>query len=537
MLSPLRHLTKPVKRKKAAKPAAKKRKPGKKDKAKIGSAASTTMATVPVADVQAAAEREKVEDVERDKDDDADRAQPTAELLWPADPFKDRFSLTVSRSAFDAWVRQPSPCCAAASVAGACNAVLGLKASTEADAALSHHEIAALMHGMLSEQVSKRHSAVCRLLGVPSLEPALNALRANLAAEGRSLGGRKELGCKPKEALERLRTICVERKAKEEGGGEATNEADLSLWTALLECLPEAAPAPAAAPSGAPAAAPAAEEADDDDDDDDSLLTVGGKGGGADNFGLRVRKELKQLLNKLTGCEQLGPSQPRLLTSMVGNWGIRGAIKELSEAAYSTSDDPRLARLQSHLLQHELTAAAATPPTDAAAIPPAEAAEGTGKENASAQSAEGVEAAAAACGDGTAAAATTTAAGGATAALIKGLATVKARTLMSLRVKGMPLPPIVLKSSDGEKEMADAWQALKLAFGKQDTALILHHKNHYALVFAMREWNEADGSAVREVLTARKGQRPTAWVPYAELHQLLARWAGYAVIEVSREVA
>ena len=55
-----------------------------------------------------------------------ERAQPTAELLWPNTPFVDRFTLAVSRHAFDGWAKQPSPCCAAASVAGACNAVLGL---------------------------------------------------------------------------------------------------------------------------------------------------------------------------------------------------------------------------------------------------------------------------------------------------------------------------------------------------------------------------------------------------------------------------
>ena len=102
-------------------------------------------------------------------------------------------------------------------MAGACNAVLGRKFLRSEDSPLSHLEIAALLHGMLSEQAAKRHASVARLLGVSSLEPAFDALRADLAAEGRSLGGRKELGCKPKEAFTRLRLICEERvRSREE---------------------------------------------------------------------------------------------------------------------------------------------------------------------------------------------------------------------------------------------------------------------------------------------------------------------------------
>jgi len=499
--------------------------------ATIGSAASTSMATVPT-DLAGAAEREKAEDGERDKDDDSARAQPTPDLLWPSDgAFKDRFALVASRAAFDAWVRQPSPCCAAASVAGACNAVLGIKATNDADGPLSHLEIAALLHGMLAEQVTKRHASVCRLLGVSSLEPALDALRTALAADGRLLGGRKELGCKPKEALELLRTICEERRQHIEGGLPADPET-APLWSALLECLPQ--------PASAPAGAPAAEEDEDEDEDEQGLITGAKSAAAPDSYGARVRKELKLLLSKLTGCEQLGPQQPRLLTSMVGNWGIRGAIKELSEGNYAALDDPRLARLQQlHTATADAPVATPDPPADAPegataianAVPAATEDRGTGedgngKENAQPADVPPVAAAPAAC-----VSLADAAVGG---SLATGLSSLRARTLMSLRVKGMPLPPIVLKPSDGEKEVTDAWQALKAAFGRADTALILHHKNHYALVFALREWCEDDGTEVRQILTARKGQRPTAWVGFGEIHALLARWAGYAVIEVSR---
>ena len=110
---------------------------------------------------------------------------------------------------FEGWALQPSPCCAAASVAGACNAVLGLV--YDDPVALTTHHVAGLLHSMLAEQAAKWQESAARLLGVPTIEPALAALRAELAAEGRSLGGRKEKACKAKDALERLGTICQRR--------------------------------------------------------------------------------------------------------------------------------------------------------------------------------------------------------------------------------------------------------------------------------------------------------------------------------------
>jgi hypothetical protein len=148
----------------------------------------------------------------KDRDDEAlGRVEPTLELLLPPDwasPAVDKFSFSFSRAVFDAWVVQPSPCCAAASVAGACNAALGFSGAAGAGA-LSHAHIAGILHGLLSDQMAKRQDTVERLLGGALLAPAIDALRAHLASEGRTLGGRKEAGCKPKEAMAKLRTLCA----------------------------------------------------------------------------------------------------------------------------------------------------------------------------------------------------------------------------------------------------------------------------------------------------------------------------------------
>lgn len=69
---------------------------------------------------------------------------------------------------------------------------------------------------------------------------------------------------------------------------------------------------------------------------------------------------------------------------------------------------------------------------------------------------------------------------------------------------------------------------------RPNEAVVFHLKNHYALVFACREWvQQGDGQCVRQLLTARKGQRPTAWMDFAEAREVMLGWEGYKMIAVS----
>ncbi|CAN0385312.1 unnamed protein product, partial [Ectocarpus sp. 12 AP-2014] len=99
----------------------------------------------------------------------------------------ERFSVSYSRALLKGWVKQGSPCCAAASLAGAWNALGGLPRGSHG--ALNSESVVRAMRTVVQGQVAAMIARFERLLG-GSLEPLLQVLDAELALEGKHLGGR-----------------------------------------------------------------------------------------------------------------------------------------------------------------------------------------------------------------------------------------------------------------------------------------------------------------------------------------------------------
>ena len=100
------------------------------------------------------------------------------------------------------------------------------------------------------------------------------------------------------------------------------------MWAALWEVLqPVRGPAlgevgPASSQAQAQGAAVEGEggpEGEEDEKEDEAAA--------GDGFGAKVRTELKALLSRLGGAEQLAAAQPRLCTFFVGNWGMHSAVE------------------------------------------------------------------------------------------------------------------------------------------------------------------------------------------------------------------
>jgi hypothetical protein len=110
----------------------------------------------------------------------------------------------------------------------------------------------------------------------------------------------------------------------------------------------------------------------------------------------------------------------------------------------------------------------------------------------------------------------------------------KARLFMGKKRYAKTKLEVVLSKKDESDDIQKQWEALKGAHGRPNTALVFHLKNHYALIFACREWIDADGHHIRQLLTARKGQRPTAWIAFEEARQTMLGWEGYKIVSITR---
>eukprot|EP00962_Isochrysis_galbana_P001788 scaffold462_cov89-Isochrysis_galbana.AAC.1 len=138
------------------------------------------------------------------------------------------FGLQYNAALLAGWVKQRSPACAAASLAGSWNALLGL--GRTADGALDQDDLLVVMRHNLQRTIDRRRDKLDRLLGA-RFAPIDAALRARVAREGRSFGGKAKSGdgVPPALCIRLLREVVAEALA----GG--------ALQAPLADILPETA--------------------------------------------------------------------------------------------------------------------------------------------------------------------------------------------------------------------------------------------------------------------------------------------------------
>ena len=191
----------------------------------------------------------EVEAIEADTEDPEDIPDLNA-LLLPSGALPldvERFSVSYSAALLAGWVKQGSPCCAAASVAGAWNALGGR--ARGAPGALNSDLVLSVMRAVVEEQVAGMVARFERLLQ-GSLEPLLRALATELALEGKHLGGKgpKSTVANGPHLLRLTRSITS--RERERAGHSATFDL---LWDLYEEERKEAAEAAAAATAAAAA--------------------------------------------------------------------------------------------------------------------------------------------------------------------------------------------------------------------------------------------------------------------------------------------
>ena len=78
-----------------------------------------------------------------------------------------------------------------------------------------------------------------------------------------------------------------------------------------------------------------------------------------------------------------------------------------------------------------------------------------------------------------------------------GLMDLRCSMFMGKRVRGSKVR-CPLSSMDREEDIYMQWLQLRAMFTRNDTILLSHHKNHYALIYAIREWTETTADTPRE---------------------------------------
>jgi hypothetical protein len=137
-----------------------------------------------------------------------------------------------------------------------------------------------------------------------------------------------------------------------------------------------------------------------------------------------------------------------------------------------------------------------------------------------------------------------------------------------------------ISRDDDAAAVESQWAHLRAAFLRPNACVVFHLQNHYALVFALREWEEGRAEAaaapatveaaeveaaeamddpvkctlseassnrresstgklvawrrVRQLLTSRRGQRPSAWVDFEEARQTMLGWDGYKMMLIAQ---
>lgn len=271
------------------------------------------------------------------------------------------FGMQYNKRLFNGWVKQPSPCCAAASVAGAWNSLSNLHRSDHN--AVQHNNVLDLYREMFKSLIESKQASFERKLASP-IGSFLEVLKYQLGLLGKEIGGKKGFGASKKVVMVIIKQLVKEFCENNKDLPEQPDANDMRQKTAvesfkdllaeegfIVQNELEAIDTELAAVKGESAAAPAKESTGDSDYENDTSSEDEGAAGGGDVVTVAVKgaskksaslkkaakdgqwdwkKDLMDLLKNMAGLAKL--NRAKSSTAAIGNWGVMDVTARLSEA-------------------------------------------------------------------------------------------------------------------------------------------------------------------------------------------------------------
>ena len=465
---------------------------------------------------------------------DSEQIPDLYSYLLPSEEIKNdirSFGLYFDKNVFEGWVKQPSACCAAASVAGGWNVLANLSRTERKNGALHHEDVLDVYREIFLEIIKKRQASFERMSGTRFM-PLLGLIEEELRKLGKVIGGKKADGANKSMVVKVLRTLAIEHRAKQmqersdiiketemeaktdfdtrsnngvKVQGEQTSESDTPMFPPIptafqlqplepIDAITELFLADGDSLTETPV------DATDAVAVDTSVVylsvSTSDSNANVDN-GVREPKKWDEMV------EEDDSSEEEVDTVLVGATGKSSkGTKGSSNKKWNWKNDlysvvKNIAGLRKLCQYHP----------DGRYIPSTASIgnwgiiSGVSKLNEWADLGSMMQ-----------------------VKLFMGKSKLKNSKIEN-----------VLKNSDDERTILKQWDALRSAFSHEDTVLLFHLKNHYALIFALREWtSHHTGERRLEMLTARKGQRPTAWITFQEARQTMLGWEGYKILALTR---
>lgn len=136
-----------------------------------------------------------------------------------------------SRSVFEGWVKQPSACCGASSVAGAWNALFGWQ--RKHPKALNHEIVLDVYRNIMEDRIQKKTASFERKLGSKLDEEFWSSFTKAAAAVGKAIGGRKGSAVTKKLLSGIIESIICERLHLYTATNSSNDMMQVDAWAAF----------------------------------------------------------------------------------------------------------------------------------------------------------------------------------------------------------------------------------------------------------------------------------------------------------------